>query len=248
MKRSIAAIVAVTALGIGLLANAGEGTKQTGTTPGATGTMGTQPTQMGTADPEMSKQLALVNVYLDNAKNNLKVLSLVADLPAGKLDTKIINETQRNLDTSIDKALTYAKQVRRQGEMMGMGGHQMPTDEMGQTQPVAGGQQDPMMKLDEFENHLKQAKSASKKLKGAKQANLAPAVDQVTTHLVAADQAFRDLSQHANFTALEDINLDTAPVRGTEDPAMQPQTPPGTEQEPMQPAPEPTQPSPDTNY
>jgi hypothetical protein len=74
---------------------------------------------------------------------------------------------------------------------------------------------DKMSKLDEIERQLKDAKSAAAKLGNAKSQDLASAVDGVSTHLMGADTAFRDIAKWTNYTRLAQTSLGTMPVSGS---------------------------------
>lgn len=165
---------------------------------------------------QINKHIAFVDLYLSSAINNAKALSSLGDADSGKMDAQLIAEARRNLDGSLDRALAHMKRVRefRSDLAMASPGVEPSTGSNAAPRPAAGA--DRMAKLDELETQLKDAKTASKKLAGAKLEELGPAVDGVSTHLVAAHQTFRDIAKWTSYTMLEDSNLATVPVKGEE--------------------------------
>jgi hypothetical protein len=231
---------------------------------------------------EINKHISFVDLYLNEAANNAKALSTLADAESGKRDSQLIQEGRKNLDGAIGNALTHLKHVRgfkSDLEMapametpgtpgtsgtptgsgtMGTGTGTTGTSETGATGTGTTGTSETgatgtgttgtgatgtgttgtgtmgtgtmghgtmmgthdkatnIAKLDELETHLKGARTAAKKLASAKMDTLSTSVDAVTTHLVAAQQTFRDLAKVTSYTLLEDTNLGTMPVRGGE--------------------------------
>lgn len=212
MIRRIAAVVAtgVLALGVGGSALANKG---------------------GTAQHDMMKQkLGLVNVYLQSAIDNTKFLtSMSTEMATGNKDA--INEAERNLDTSIDKALTHIRAVKAQkqakaADKMGADKQNVKGGEpkMDENKDQAGGagaagnHADKMARLDAMEKHLKDAKTAMKTLRGAKPENMSTAIEGVSSSLMAARNEFQDLAKMANLTLIQDMDINqTAPVRGKDD-------------------------------
>jgi hypothetical protein len=243
MRKGLSAVIAIVALGIGAFAVADDmGGKQKKTTDPTTGQQ-IQPTSGMTAMTpeamEANKHIALLDAYLTNAINNAKALSVLTDMQLTKADKAIIQEAHKNLDTSIDKALTHVKHVRSMKGLAFGPMEDVESDTLGEAetgtgineqQPVAG--KDPMMKLDELKTQLTEVRTASKKLKNVKMDELSMAVDEISSYLFTAEQSFIDLAKTTNFTRLEDLELTTVPVKGT-DPMI---VPPST-QEPTQPAP-----------
>jgi len=177
----------------------------------------------------MGKHLALLNVYLENAILNAKALSSLSDMnvPTGE---KNVKELTKNLDMSIKGAIS----------------HIGPLEKMN----------DPKMtRLQDLNQSLKEAKATIAKLKKAKNADFDAQVDQVGASLSSSQQIFRDVAKTANFTVLEDVNLQTVPVKGVHDSDMEDMdrmprepkeiTPPKDEQKLPQPA-QPTSPPSDT--
>lgn len=170
---------------------------------------------------QINKHIAFVDLYLSSAMDNAKALSSLGDADSGKMDTQLIAEARRNLDGALDRALAHMKHVREYRSDLAMvsPGIDPSTGSNAAPRPAASGAR--MAKLDELETHIKEAKTASKKLAGAQLEDLGPAVDGVSTHLVAAHQSFRDIAKWTSYTMLEDSNLATVPVKGSEGEAGQ---------------------------
>lgn len=225
MKSGIAAVVATVALGLGFGAFAQEqqpgqtqpghtqpGQTQPGQTqPGRTQPGGMQPGQMGEMQqgqmrlaPEQMRHLAMADLYLMTAINNTKLLSHLADVPQA-VDKKTISEAHRNIDESIGDAMQHLQRVRG----MEKGAKRGATER----EPVAGME---TARIEEVERHLREARNATRRLKGATADNLATRVDEVATHLRAAQDSFRQVAQASNMTLIEDVEMGVRPVRGVE--------------------------------
>lgn len=105
-----------------------------------------------------------------------------------EVDRKMVSEAQKNLDMAINKAIVHAKPLEKHITMAG-----------------------------EFRTQLQEAKIVSKKLAKAKKPDMMGLVDQLATHLAAADQSFRQIATAQGFTRLETRQLGAIPVRGTEE-------------------------------
>ena len=179
---------------------------------------------------EATKHLALADVYLDSAKTNTKALTALSEMKLEKKDKKLIDESQKNLEMSLGKAMTHLGHVK-------MAAGELPAESATQ--------------IAEIERNLKEAKTSAKAIKSAKLDTLSTRVDTLSSQLIAADQAFGQLASQARFTQLDQMELGPAPVRGVDDRGMDQKstspgmdstrTPPDTEQ-PSKPM-EPTSPS-----
>jgi hypothetical protein len=190
------------------------------------------------------KHMGLVNVYLDQAIDNTKYLSSLADMTPTSADRPVIAEAQKNLDTAIDNALSHIKQARAVKDASSMEkavkGEDTANKDMANKDPAAqkGTWEEKKVKLDALEKHLREAKMASRTLRTAKLDALSTAVDPVSSSLMAARTEFTDLAKMAQMTLLEDMQLGTVPVRGTDEDATT------DEDQKMEPAPLPPAPAP----
>jgi hypothetical protein len=105
-----------------------------------------------------------------------------------QVDRKMVMEAQKNLGMAINKAIVHAKPLEKDITM-----------------------------ASEFRTQLQEAKTVSKKLARAKKQDMTGMVDQLATHLAAADQSFRQIATAQGFTRLETRQLGAIPVRGTEE-------------------------------
>jgi hypothetical protein len=166
---------------------------------------------------QINKHIAFVDLYLSTAMTNAKALAALGDADSGKMDGQLISEARRNLDGALDRALAHMKHVREYRSDLAMvsPGIDPQTGSNAPARPPASA--DRMARLDELETHFREARAASKRLAGATLEDLAPAVDGVSTHLVAAHQTFRDIAKWTSYTMLEDGSLGTVPVKGSSD-------------------------------
>ena len=142
-------------------------------------------------DAMAAKHLALVNVYLDQAVLNTKAISTLSEHGVPVRETHIA-ELTRNLDTSVKGAITHLGHLRNM--------------------------KDPgMTRLEDLNQSLKDLRASVLQLKKAKAADFEGRIDQVGSNLSSAQQIFRDLAKAASFTRLEDLTLQTVPVRGIHD-------------------------------
>ena len=201
MNRRIAALLGAGAIGLGLGASA-QTTPPAKSPPTSPDTAVTPPSQppspqaekvsgQQSVDPAAGKHLALVNVYLEGAVLNAKALSSLSDMnvPAAE---KNVKELTRNLDISIKGAMMHLGQLQKMSDPK-------------------------MTRIEDLNQSLKDTKASLLKLKKAKAADFDAQIDQLGSNLSSSQQIFRDLAKTANFTALEEINLQTVPVRGEHD-------------------------------
>lgn len=150
-----------------------------------------------------NRHLALVDMYLNEAIDSAKILSSVSEQQLAKSDAAILNEVKKNLDTEIGKALGHINDLKSvKPENTSAAQTAMPA-------------QDSTARVGELEQGLKDARTAAKKLDLTK-AGGAQAMDDVGSHLMAAQNALREIAKQANYTMLSDVKLGTVPVRGTE--------------------------------
>src|SRR5262249_32448012 len=138
----------------------------------------------------INKQIGFIDLYLTDAINSAKLLSILADNAAGTPDKTIITEAQKNIEGAIDKSLGHVQKLHTTVD------------------------KDKMAQLGELARQLTDAKTASGKLSRAPHADLGPAVDAVASHLIGADTAFRALAKQTNYVRLGNTNLSAVPVRG----------------------------------
>jgi len=150
-------------------------------------------------------QLALVDLYLNQAIDSAKVLSTVADQQLAKSDVTVLNEAKTQLDAQIGKALDHVNKMN--------GANKSNTTAMGSS--TASGAQDQTARTAELTQALKDARMSAKKLDLSK-AGGTQAVDDVGSHLMSAQNALRDIAKQSNYTMLSDVKLGTVPVRGTD--------------------------------
>lgn len=224
MSRRIAAVLGAAIVGLGLGALAGDEPygKAKPTTPEAgvskpkpsmtpgmhEGHMGAEkgmkPTgQKDEINAQVGKHLALVNVYLGQAILNTKALNSLIDMNVPVREPHV-KELARNLDVSVKGAITHAGHIRRLND------------------PA-------LTRIIELDRSLKEAKLSLAKLRKAKSADISMHIDSIGSNLTASEQIFRDMAKTANFTLLDDLRLETVPVRGTEGIDERPKDkPPGT--------------------
>ncbi len=196
MRRAIYLIAAVIVLGWAAPAAADRG-------PGKTGSE-----KQGAQGMVPGKRLTLINVYLSDAVNNTKALSSLVEMTLDSSDKILVQEVHKNLDSSIDNALSHVKKMRDDDKRMGM----RKAKEM-EKQPVAGA----ITRVEELERHLIEAKASSKSLEADKMDKIDMAVDAISTHLKAAEDIFADIAKDAKFTRLDQIELGKVPVKGREE-------------------------------
>ena len=138
---------------------------------------------------QQQKHIGFVDLYLTTAVNDAKVL---AQLDTAS-DKALIGEAEKDLGTAIDRSLSHVQKLRG-----------------------AGAATDQSAKIEEIERQLKDAKAAAGKLAGTKSADLASAVDGVSTHLMGADSSFHDFIKGSGYTRLSETSLGTIPVRGND--------------------------------
>jgi hypothetical protein len=235
LKRSIAAVIVAAALGIAGSAQARhqEADPQTPESGGGMkgdtdkGSMNKGDTEKGSMDKDMdkskegmkspfdmeaAKQFVLVDFYLTDAVNITKALTAFSEQAPGKMDKAIMDEAKTDLNNAINKALLHANVVHAMA---------ISTDLKSQT--------------DTLIRDLKDSQASVRKVNATKLADLSKSLEGISTHLMAADDAFKQISSTAGFTRLDTMNLSSQPVSGHEE---------DTTKEPKSPSPTPTSPSP----
>ena len=232
MRKFAGLLVLVLGVGAAAVAVADEdhagGTAKTGvSTPGQTN--------------QINKQIGFIDLYLTNAMNDAKMLSVLSEGEAAAADKALIAEAQKDLNNAIDEGLTHVQKLRtfksQLGSMAsGMASPSGSSDKTGASgsstlektvspgmasptasgATAAAGPSDKLAKLDEMERQFKEAKSAAAMLGKVKAADLSSSIDGVSTHLMGADSIFRDIAKWTNYTRLANTSLGTVPVRGTE--------------------------------
>jgi len=74
--------------------------------------------------------------------------------------------------------------------------------------------QEKLAQLDELTRQLNDAKTAAARLGRAPLTDLGPSIDDVSTHLLGADTAFRAIAKQTNYVRLGNTNLSAVPVKG----------------------------------
>jgi hypothetical protein len=227
MKRTFAAIVAAAALGLAGPAMAGgehqhrEGQEAEPIRPA--------PAPMAKEQQDVQKHMALVDLYLASAKTNAKALQQLSQLELERGDRQLVQEAQRNLDQNLERALTHVGHVKKMHQRQiqaqerqraeapaeGMPGEEQPGEEI---QPVAG--EDMTAQIDELEQTLRQARTSARQLRQVQPAQIGERLPETTQHLQRADEIFGQLARQAQYTRLDQIELERVPVRGVEEPAM----------------------------
>lgn len=139
---------------------------------------------------DINKQVGFIDFYLTDAINGAKLLSILAENAAGTPDKAIISEAQKNLDSAIDRGLGHVQKLH------------------------ATASNDKLAQLDELTRQLNDAKTASARLARAPLTDLGTAIDDVSTHLMGADTAFRAIAKQTNYVRLGNTNLSAVPVKG----------------------------------
>jgi hypothetical protein len=165
---------------------------------------------------QINKHVSFVDYYLSESANAAKTLSIIGDGEPGRMDAQLVAEARKNLDGALDKALSHLKHVRGHKTELSL---LAPGVEGGAADPATGSatarpSDNRLAKLDELESHVKEARSASRKLAGVKVDDLSATVDGVSTHILAAQQSFRDIAKWTSYTLLDDTSLGAMPVRG----------------------------------
>jgi hypothetical protein len=162
----------------------------------------------------INKHLSFVDLYLSDAANATKTLSVLGDMAPSKGDAKLVAEARKLLDGAIGQALTHLKQIRTHKADLEMIVPGIDTEEPATGSATARPASAKLAKLDELESNLKDARTAAKKIAGQKPDGLTERIDTVSAHLVTAQQRFRDMAKWTSYTLLDDTNLGTVPVRG----------------------------------
>lgn len=139
---------------------------------------------------DINKQVGFIDFYLTDAINGAKLLSILAENAAGTPDKAIISEAQKNLDSAIDRGLGHVQKLH------------------------ATASKDKLAQLDELTRQLNDAKTAAGRLARAPLTDLGTAIDDVSTHLMGADTAFRAIAKQTNYVRLGNTNLSAVPVKG----------------------------------
>jgi hypothetical protein len=159
---------------------------------------------------QINKQVGFIDLYLTNAMNDAKVLTLLAEGEPAAADKALLGEAQKNLNSDLNNGLTHVQKLRTFKSQLGS----MASGVSDKTGTMASG--DKAAKVDEIEQQFKDAKIAAGKLANVKAADLSSSIDGVSTHLMGADSALRDIAKWTNYTRLSSTNLGMVPVRGTE--------------------------------
>jgi hypothetical protein len=139
---------------------------------------------------DINKHVGFIDLYITDAINSAKLLSILSENAAGTPDKSIISEAQKNLDAAIDKALTHVQKLH------------------------ASADKTKLAQLDELTRQLNDAKTASGRLARAPLTDLGTSIDGVSTHLIGADTAFRAIAKQTNYVRLGNTNLSAVPVKG----------------------------------
>src|SRR5262245_33995484 len=59
----------------------------------------------------INKQIGFIDLYLTDAINSAKLLSILSENAAGTPDKAIITEAQKNIDGAIDKSLSHVQKL-----------------------------------------------------------------------------------------------------------------------------------------
>jgi len=145
---------------------------------------------------EPKKYLSVVDLHLENAMNNVKVLYESTQMKPGRADEVIQREAIGSLDRSLGQALNNFQQVK---SMPGVIGN--------------------MDKADDFQRNLYQARSLVPQLRTAvksdSRAQIQSLSAQLFTSLKNAGDAFGDIADKQKFTRIKDIDVpERQPVRG----------------------------------
>jgi len=139
---------------------------------------------------DINKQVGFIDYYLTDAINGAKLLSVLAENAAGTPDKAIISEAQKNVGSAIDRSLAHVQKLHGTAS------------------------QDKLAQLDELTRQLNDAKTAAARLARAPLTDLGTSIDDVSTHLMGADTAFRAIAKQTNYVRLGNTNLSAVPVKG----------------------------------
>jgi hypothetical protein len=139
---------------------------------------------------DINKQVGFIDYYLTDAINGAKLLSILAENAAGTPDKAIISEAQKNVGGAIDKSLAHVQKLHDTAS------------------------KDKLAQLDELTRQLNDAKTAAGRLSRAPLTDLGTSIDDVSTHLMGADTAFRAIAKQTNYVRLGNTNLSAVPVKG----------------------------------
>lgn len=204
MKLGLAAGLGAMVFGLALEASAQQTPPQQDT--GSPGTLQGEQQPVAGADTRnvyMNKHLTLVDAYLANAINSTKALSSLSDMQLDAKDKKLVSELNKNIDTNINMAMKHIQGLQKEKMVMG------------EKQPVAG--VDVASSLDSVHQNLKQAQISSKKLGRTSYTNLSPAISTVAADLMSAHESFKEIAQATQLKSIDTVQLETEPVRGTEE-------------------------------
>ena len=145
---------------------------------------------------EPKKYLSAVDLYLENAMNNVKVLYESTQMKPGRADQVIQGEAIGNIDRALGQALNHFQRVKA-----------MP------------GSITNMDKADDFQRNLYQARSVVPQLRSAVKSDSRSQIQtlssQLFTSLKNANDAFGDIADKQKFTRIKDIDVpERQPVRG----------------------------------
>lgn len=145
---------------------------------------------------EPKKYLSVVDLYLENAMNNVKVLYESTQMKPGRADDVIQREAIGNIDRALGQALNHFQRVKS-----------MP------------GAITNMDKADDFQRNLYQARAVVPQLRSAVKSDTHTQIQllssQLFTSLKNANDAFGDIADKQKFTRIKDIDVpERQPVRG----------------------------------
>lgn len=145
---------------------------------------------------EPKKYLSVVDLYLENAMNNVKVLYESTQMKPGRADDVIQREAIGNIDRALGQALNHFQQVKSMSGVI--------TN---------------MDKADDFQRNLYQARAVVPQLRSAvksdTRAQIQTLSSQLFTSLKNAGDAFDDIADKQKFTRIKDIDVpERQPVRG----------------------------------
>lgn len=218
---------AVAAAGASLLAAGGRAQAQGAGGAGSDPSMQGQalPSQMSQMSDEPKKHLSEIDVYLQNAINNVKVLYETTQLRPGSLDVTIAKEGVGNTDKAISGALMHIAHIK--------------------ALPEAKAQD--MNKLNQLQRSFTEARSTLYKLRSAARSDSRPQIQSFASQLYAqlrlAEDSFSSIAREQRVVRVDQISVpERVPVGGSSgsgspsDSQFQPPSSPGSPaQPPMQP-------------
>ncbi|HEX2570409.1 MAG TPA: hypothetical protein VH877_12700 [Polyangia bacterium] len=145
---------------------------------------------------EPKKYLSAVDLYLENAMNDVKVIYESTQMKAGRADEVIQREAIGDIDRALGQALNHFQRVKA-----------MP------------GAITNLDKADDFQRNLYQARSVVPQLRSAVKSDSRSQIQllssQLFTSLKNAGDAFGDIADKQKFTRIKDIDVpERQPVRG----------------------------------